>query len=737
MIAGRSAEILRQLENTAANDRELLARFVRERDQSAFAELVRRHAPVVLGVCRRVTGHQQDAEDAFQVVFLILARKAKAIGNPDLLGNWLYGVAVRVAQTVRRSVVRRRTREIAVNTIPEPPSSPVTTHSELNPILDEELAALPSWYREAIVLCDLRGVSREEAAAALGVPEGTLSSRLANGRKKLAIRLSKRGIALSAAAIPTALSAAQAVVPTDLLAKTSVLVADWMAAGTIPKPLALFTDGGFTMRKMLLLGLFTAAVAVAGVVYATQPILNPPTTDPLNKPIVAVKPEVVEQPAPDAKPGDKPVAFTSTPRLYGRLNMNFHGNMTVLWTPQGNQLAVAGMQWGSTEGGGFNLTKERLAIQTVTFDPMKDRFAFPEANSQLVGFTSDGKHFLTELREYQLVSGFHKLELWGVAKVDSLWPVVVRTVELDPTETQGYAFAADGKTFRTLAIERNSNTREIIKLHVLEIDATTGKRLKSLLTVNTGTYALSPDGKRLAAIETTGKENSVIVYDVGRATKISAFVLPEGWDIAAGSSSGPNPSRPGAPPRVLRVGLSSSLTFSPDGHRLLLCRGMNDSTYNSTNSYVTRLAPIAGVIGWKVVLNADTGKALPALAGVDHYIDKDSYVDRGNYIDTLHTPQPFTADGRLLALSGTRYVVETQTHGVFESNEQAIHVRLESPRQFLTVWDTDTGKVLKTWDISAKIAFNPVRPVLAILEPNGDNTRLGLWDFSAEVAEKK
>src|SRR5580692_10842537 len=100
MTAGRPAELLRQLEPPATPDRELLARFVRERDQSALAELVRKHGPVVLGACLRVIGHQQDAEDAFQAVFLILARKAAGIGNPDLLGNWLYGVAVRVAQTV-------------------------------------------------------------------------------------------------------------------------------------------------------------------------------------------------------------------------------------------------------------------------------------------------------------------------------------------------------------------------------------------------------------------------------------------------------------------------------------------------------------------------------------------------------------------------------------------------------------------------------------------------------------
>src|ERR1700722_5014268 len=221
MIAGRPAELLRELEAPIAPDRELLARFVRERDQSAFAQLVRRHGPVVLSVCNRVTGHRQDAEDAFQAVFLILARKAAEIGKPELLGNWLYSVAVHIALRARRSTVRRRVREIAVNAVPERLIHSNEEFSELGPILDEELSALPSWYRDAIILCDLRGLTREEAAATLGVPQGTLSSRLASGRKKLAARLTKRGITLSMAAITTTLSTTQAaIVSADLLAKT-------------------------------------------------------------------------------------------------------------------------------------------------------------------------------------------------------------------------------------------------------------------------------------------------------------------------------------------------------------------------------------------------------------------------------------------------------------------------------------------------------------------------------------
>src|SRR5438445_7445442 len=111
-----AAWMLRQLAppDAAASDRALLQRFATARDQGAFAELVRRHGPLVLTVCRRVAGHPQDAEDAFQAVFLVLARKAVALAQPERLGNWLYGVAVRVSRVARRTAARRRAREVQV-----------------------------------------------------------------------------------------------------------------------------------------------------------------------------------------------------------------------------------------------------------------------------------------------------------------------------------------------------------------------------------------------------------------------------------------------------------------------------------------------------------------------------------------------------------------------------------------------------------------------------------------------
>src|SRR5687767_8888778 len=185
-------------------DADLLARFVASRDEDAFAEIVRRHGPMVLAACRRVTGRPHDADDAFQAAFLVLARRAAHISRPELLANWLYGVACRTALEARAA--RRRSEERVVQTAPEPaaPTPPDDT-AELRKVIDEELAKLPDKYRSAVVLCDLEGLPRAAAAAQLGISEGTLSSRLAHARKVLAERLSRRGVTAGSAAVTAAL----------------------------------------------------------------------------------------------------------------------------------------------------------------------------------------------------------------------------------------------------------------------------------------------------------------------------------------------------------------------------------------------------------------------------------------------------------------------------------------------------------------------------------------------------
>src|SRR5262249_3964487 len=188
-------------ERGGATDAELLGRFRAQQAQAASAALVRRHGPMVLGVCLRVLRHRQDAEDAFQATFLVLARRASSIRKQESVGSWLHGVAYRTSREARSAASRRRTRERQVSSPPEPAVEPTEGPGDLPGVVDAEVSRLPDRCRAAIVLCDLEGRPRREAARQLGIPEGTLSSRLAAGRRLLAARLTRRGVTLPASAL--------------------------------------------------------------------------------------------------------------------------------------------------------------------------------------------------------------------------------------------------------------------------------------------------------------------------------------------------------------------------------------------------------------------------------------------------------------------------------------------------------------------------------------------------------
>jgi RNA polymerase sigma factor (sigma-70 family) len=168
-------------------DGQLLEELIGRRDARALEALVRRHAPMVWGVCRRALAHH-DAEDAFQVTFLVLVRKASSIRSRELLPNWLYRVACQTARKARQRTAKRYAREKQVSVLPEPPMGPHdgALELDLSAPLDEELSRLPEKYRIAVVLCDVQGRTRHDAAQQLRLPEGTVASRLARGRALLA-----------------------------------------------------------------------------------------------------------------------------------------------------------------------------------------------------------------------------------------------------------------------------------------------------------------------------------------------------------------------------------------------------------------------------------------------------------------------------------------------------------------------------------------------------------------------
>src|SRR5262245_35856284 len=246
-------------------DADLLGRFIHDKDEAAFEELVRRHGPLVWSVCRQLLPHHADAEDAFQAVFLALVRGAGGIRAGQALPAWLHGVAVRVAAKVKRAAARRRQREEKA-AVPEADRPvPDASWAALMSAVHEEVQQLPAPERTAFVLCDLEGVRQPDAAARLGWPLGTLSGRLCKARQKLLEQLTRRGIAPAVLALG-GLAATAGSVPAALVAQVTSFPA--AATAGIPSTVAALASGlveGVTMRTKVL----AAAVLVAGAIGLT------------------------------------------------------------------------------------------------------------------------------------------------------------------------------------------------------------------------------------------------------------------------------------------------------------------------------------------------------------------------------------------------------------------------------------------------------------------------------------
>jgi RNA polymerase sigma factor (sigma-70 family) len=251
-------------------DGQLLERFVTGRDEAAFELLVWRHGPMVLSVCQRLLPRAQDAEDAFQAAFFVLARKAHSINRREGVSGWLYRVAYRAALRARAGAARRARHERLGADLDKAEAPADVPWSDLRPVLDEEINRLPEKYRLAVVLCYLEGKTNQEAAQHLGCPEGTVASRLARGRERLRTRLTRRGVTLSALALGAALS--QKMVSAALapaLVKTTAQAALAFAVNkAVSVPAAALAEGVLRTMGLTKLRIAVAALLVLGAVGA-------------------------------------------------------------------------------------------------------------------------------------------------------------------------------------------------------------------------------------------------------------------------------------------------------------------------------------------------------------------------------------------------------------------------------------------------------------------------------------
>ncbi len=461
--------------HAASDDRTLLAAFARTRDETAFAELVRRHGPLVLGVCRRLLGDVHASDDVFQATFLVLARKAGKVRWGVTVGPWLYAVASRLARKTRGQASRERQRSGSLANSGRPAGSPnpavAAAWAELRHLLDDELVRLPDRLRSPLVLCYLEGRTRDEAAAALGWTLATLKRRLERGRSLLRKRLEARGVTEGLLAPAIALVS----VPLGLRVATTEAAAAFALDGTIAGPVAALLAGGsvvgvrsvFAIGAILLAG--GAALLAGGDKPPTGPVANYPGVDAPHSPAPAVRRDPFGDPLP-------PGAVT---RL-GRPTFQHNPQLSsIALSPDGKYLATVSFDEVSV----WQFPEDRLVGKPIV----------PSVSSNRVNwfvracFANSGRQMITVesgndiVRVIDLVTG-KDVRHFGLSRLrqDKMWDQGDRVAQ----------FSSDGAT---LAVLENSGA-------VALYDVAAGKRTLRLdSSPDTSAIALTRDGKTLVS----------------------------------------------------------------------------------------------------------------------------------------------------------------------------------------------------------------------------------------------
>jgi RNA polymerase sigma factor (sigma-70 family) len=532
MAAGKQqlAPLVTALSRTTGPDAtygELLGRFVSSRDEAAFEALVRRHGPMVLAVCRRTVLLPADVEDAFQATFLVLLQKAPALASRPTVGDWLHGVARRVALKARAAAARRREREGAAA---RPEGTPDVERNDWLSWLDQEVGRLPEKYRQPLVLCDLEGLTRAEAARALGWPEGTVAGYLARGRALLARRLLRRAAAVGGAVTAGALAVGEArALPDHLL-----VAARPVALGRAPAAvLALASEAA---RGPLATALALGVVAlVAGGLLAAGAMLSATPEGP------GVKP--VSTPVPVADP-EKPdfvsdVRFSPDGRRYAVVA---GGRVRVRETASGKEaFAITGEAAGYSADGKtlFVMAEKVRECDAVTGKARKEH---PRPKTKwgwhLVRFSPDGKQYVAHFGMfaglYDTATGFEPVRLDEAHEMAG--GVLGVTGE-------GIAWSPDGKRVAAVGVLVPTGLGGLGRGAAVW-NAATGKQVFALtpdITDGPRAVAFSPDGTLLAV----GFGKSLRVYDaktfkelrnLGEHGVVTALAFsPDGKQLAAGA----------------------------------------------------------------------------------------------------------------------------------------------------------------------------------------------------------
>ena len=452
---------------TESTDRELLGRFLADCDEASFAALVERHGGMVLAVCRRALRNEQDAEDTCQAAFLVLARSAASIRSRTSLASWLHGVALRLARKMRAGDARRRTRDAHAAGVNHPGPEAEASWREVQEALDEELGRLPEKFRAPLVLCYLEGLSRDEAAAWLGVSLSTVRGRLELGRERLRSRLARRGVTLTAVLLAPVVAdgTAVATVPATLVVATARLAAT-LAAGrpfaAESRSVSLAHEGVTTMlATKLLAGASLLLVLVVGVVSAALPtrVEVGSVSRGEGQKAAVKKAEDANAPTDPLPPGA--VARLGTTRLRttasaiavapdGKTLRTAAGGRTIgRWDAETGRLldevhpkTPAGERcWFSPDGRCAAIPDTQgVGLYDATTGERKQTVAVDDKSHMTVAvFSPDGLALATAEYESKDGTGTGRVRLWPAGGGESI------QVALLPSYVNGLAFGPDGK----------------------------------------------------------------------------------------------------------------------------------------------------------------------------------------------------------------------------------------------------------------------------------------------------
>jgi RNA polymerase sigma factor (sigma-70 family) len=576
----------------ADSDAALLARFIAQRDEDAFTALVRRHGPLVLGLCRRWLGSLHDAEDVFQAAFLVLARKAASIRKRQSLASFLHGVALRLSARARMGAARRNRAPLEVKSVDTPDPLRHLTAGELRQALDEELDILPERYRAPLVLCYLQGRTQDEAARELGWSKGTLRRRLARGRELLQARLAGRGFSPdSFLAVPLL---ALDLLPSSLLNATVKGALDPQTASTAVTSLAeagVKTVGPLRLRATFALLLTTSILAIAAGTMtdrATPPDPNPPA--PVNHPRSETRPP---------QPWDDPLPKGAVARL-GTKRGRAVSVLSLVFSPDGKTLLTSG-------GGGA------IRVWDPESGKVLRQFSQPHiANMDNLCLASDGRT-LAAYAQWLVPSRKPEVEGEVIAFRVELWDLAQGRItrSLAHSELPGQsALSPDGTTLASFEFPPGRTTGAVCLYDLAEkrpprtldtdIDRVLTPRLERFLQ-------FSPDG-RLVALGGRRDLHRFISDEKGKSECLGDGSFPpiglpvQVWDRASGKAvwtlSGPE-------------GQSTCFAFSPDSKTL--ATGSPDGSvriWDLDNHRLRARHELGGPV--TCVVHAPDGKALIA-----------------------------------------------------------------------------------------------------------------------------